>query len=181
MAPVSVVSEPFAPNAQASLMIQTYFRAGSADTKVRLWIEGESNGQRYIRRTALNVSTGWESRVVRASDLPAGGLDIARLRFELLNPGTLWIDDIRILSNDTDSRSGRLHAQRTLLAALQAYREHRYADFARLAGSHWIRQSSAMASGRLARLAETPPKIGGVRTHSTDTDASALPPDRKLR
>jgi hypothetical protein len=31
MAPVSVVSEPFAPNAQASLMIQTYFRAGSAD------------------------------------------------------------------------------------------------------------------------------------------------------
>ena len=71
--------------------------------------------------------------------MPAGGLDSARLRFELLTPGTLWIDDFHI-PGETTSKSARLNAQRTLLAALQAYREQRYADFARLAGSHWIRR-----------------------------------------
>jgi len=176
-----VVSEPFAPNAQSSLMIQTFLRAAAADTKVRLWIEAEAGGQPYIRRTELRVSTGWEARVVRASDVPAGGLDSARLRFELLSPGTLWIDDIRILSSDTASRSARLHAQRTLLAALQAYREQRYADFARLAGSHWIRQSNPLATGRLARLTDAPPRVGAAGTRSTDAEPSALPPDRKLR
>ena len=180
-APASVVSEPFAPSAQSSLMIQTFFRAAAADTKVRLWIEGEAGGQPYIRRTELDVSTGWEARVVRALDVPAGGLDVARLRFELLSPGTLWIDDIRILSSETDSRSARLHAQRTLLAALQAYREQRYADFARLAGSHWIRQSNALPSGRLARITDPPSRVGAAGSRSTDPEASALPPDRKLR
>jgi hypothetical protein len=180
-APASVVSEPFAPNAQSSLMIQTYFRASVNDTKVRLWIEGEAGGQPYIRRTELSVSTGWEARMVRASDVPPGGLDAARLRFELLGPGTLWIDDIRILASDTDSKSARLHAQRTLLAALQAYREHRYADFARLAGSHWVRQSNAMATGRLARTNEVPPSASNAAVRSTDAEASALPSDRKLR
>ncbi len=86
-APASVVSEPFAPNAQSSLMIQTFFRAAAADTKVRLWIEGESADSRISGGTELSVSTGWEPRVVRASDVPAGGLDLARIRFELLEPG----------------------------------------------------------------------------------------------
>jgi hypothetical protein len=180
-APASVVSEPFAPNAQSSLKIQAFFRAAAAETKVRLWIDGEAGGQPYIRRTELSVSTGWEPRVVRASDVPAGGLDSARLRFELLSPGTLWIDDIRILSSDPASRSGRLHAQRTLLAALQAYREQRYADFARLAGSHWIRQSNTLATGRLARATDGSPRAGSTGTRSTDAEPSALPPDRKLR
>lgn len=180
-APASVCSEPFVPSAQSNLIIQTFFRAAAVDTKVRLWIEGEAGGQPYIRRTELDVSTGWEARVVRASDIPPGGLDSARIRFELLSPGTLWIDDIRIQSSDTVSRSARLHAQRTLLAALQAYREQRYADFARLAGSHWVRQSNTLMSGRLARMTDAPPRIGADGTRSTEAEPSALPPDRKLR
>ncbi len=51
-------------------------------------------------------------------------------------------------SGSTTSRSGgdapteseRLNARRDLIAALSAYRAKRYADFARLAGSHWTRQ-----------------------------------------
>ena len=97
---------------------------------------------------------------MRASDVPAGGLDSARLRFELLAPGSLWIDDLHV-PNETTSRSGLLNARRTLLAAIQAYREERYAEFARLAGSHWIRESSAAATTRLARLPGAPSRPGG--------------------
>ena len=107
---------------------------------------------------------------MRASDMPAGGLDSARLRFELLTPGILWIDDLHV-PGETTSRSARLNAQRTLLAALQAYREQRYADFARLAGSHWIRESSTAATARLARTNDQPP----AGAHALDRRGGLLP------
>ena len=163
IAPSSVVSELFVPNVQSSLDIQVFFRASAAGFRVRVWIEGESAGKPYVRRTELDVSTAWESRTVRASDIPAGGLNRARLRFEQMTPGTLWIDDLHI-RGETTTRSARINAQRTLLAALQAYREQRYDDFARLAGSHWIRESGTTANGRLARTNDFPPEGVGGRT-----------------
>ncbi len=171
--PASVVSESFVPNNHSSLTIEAFFRASEPGTKVRVWIEGASGGKPYVRRTEMTVSTDWEGRAVRASDVPAGGLDSARLRFELLSAGNLWIDDLHV-PNETTSRSGLLNARRTLLEAIQAYREERYAEFARLASSHWIRESSAAATTRLARATERNSRPGTA-------DPSALSPDRKRR
>jgi hypothetical protein len=178
--PASVVSEAFTPDGASSLEIQVHFRASASGTKVRVWIEGESDGQPYVRRTELAVSSEWEARVVRASDMPAAGLDKAQLRFELMTPGILWIDDLHIRAENS-SRSARLNAQITLLAALQAYREQRFGDFARLAGSHWIRQSNTAATARLARANNLIPKEGVRTNRSTGASASALPSERKLR
>ena len=122
LAPASVVSESFVPNNHSSLLIEAFFRSSEPETKVRVWIEGTSGGKPYVRRTEMTVSETWEGRAVRASDVPAGGLDSARLRFELVAPGSLWIDDLHV-PNETASRSGLLNARRTLLAAIQAYRE----------------------------------------------------------
>ncbi len=173
-APSSVVSAPFAPAPQASLTIQAYFRSEPANATVRVWIEGQSNGQPYVRRSVLDISSEWEPRAVRAADLPAAGLDSARLRFEMMTPGVLWIDDLKI-GSDAAARSARLNARRTVLAALQAYREHRYADFARLAGSHWVRES-AVTAARIARSNEARSGAGPA-----ETEASALSRDRALR
>ncbi len=177
--PASAVSEPFVPNVQSSMTVQAFFRASQPGARVRVWIEGESGGRPYVRRTEIDLSAEWEARAVRASDLPAGGLDSVRLRFELDAPGVLWVDDLRVV-NEPASKSLRLNTQHTLLAALQAYREQRYADFARLAGSHWIRQASASAVSRLARTNDPAPPTdsGGSRPGET---ASPLPPERKLR
>ena len=178
-APISVVSDPFAPSLQSSLTIQAFFRSSKPDATVRVWIEGESSGRPYIRRSELGVSSTWEARAVRASDLPPRGLDSARLRFELMTPGVLWIDDLRV-AGDGAGDSARLNAQRTMLAALQAYRERRYAEFARLAASHWVRQPAGPAA-RLARAGEARPKPGQEPVRPSDAAASALPSDRKLR
>ena len=179
-APSSVVSESFVPNNHSSLTIEAFFRASEPETKVRVWIEGASGGKPYVRRTEMTVSTAWEGRAVRASDVPAGGLDSARLRFELLAPGNLWIDDLHVPS-ETTSRSGLLNARRTLLEAIQAYREERYAEFARLAGSHWIqgvecRRDHAAGTGTRPDVA-----AGGGPARPGGTEPSALSPDRKRR
>jgi hypothetical protein len=175
--PASVLSGSFLPNSASSMFIHAFFRA-TADSRVCIWIEGESGGQPYVRRSELAVSTAWEARAVRALDLPAGGLDSARLRFEMLTPGTVWIDDLRVLGEPTP-KAVRLNAQRTLLAALQAYRAQHYAEFARLANSHWARHPSVLAATRPVhgtQLSETASPSG-----ARPAAASALSPDRRLR
>jgi hypothetical protein len=83
------------------------------------------------------------------------------------------VDDLSV-AGETLSETERLNACRALLAALQAYREKRYADFARLAGSHWARRPAVAATGGEG----SPSDRGGmIRTGGT----TALPPDRRLR
>ncbi len=175
--PASALSGSFVPNNASSMFIQAFFRA-SAESRVCVWIEGEAGGQPYLRRSELAVGAAWEARAVRASDLPAGGLDSARLRFEMLTPGTVWIDDLRVLGEPTP-KAVRLNAQRTLLAALQAYRAQHYAEFARLSSSHWARHPSVLAATRQAH----PAQLSETASPSTagPAAASALSPDRRLR
>ena len=176
--PVSVTSGGFVPNSSSSVMIQAFLRAEPPDSQVRLWIQGEVGGLPYLRRSEFKVSSGWELRAVRAVDLPAGGLDSARLRFEMLTPGTLWIDDVHVVG-EVAPKAVRLNAQRTLLAALQAYRTQRYGEFARLAGSHWARHPGILAASRQTRPAELSETSGTPR--SGPAAASALSPDRRVR
>jgi hypothetical protein len=170
--PAAVVSDRFVPDVQTSLTIHAWLRADKPDTRVRVWIEGESTGHGFVRRCELTVSTDWSAMAVRTAEIPTAGLTGARLRFELLNPGRLWLDDLS-LTSDALSETERLNAQRALVAALQAYREKRYADFARLAGSHWARLPAvAGAAGHDADYGSRMLRTGG---------ATALPPDRRLR
>jgi hypothetical protein len=172
--PAAVISDRFAPDVQTSLTIQAWFRSDQPDSRVRVWIEGESAGQPFVRRSELTVPTEWSPLAVRTSEIPTAGLTGARLRFELLGPGRLWVDDLS-LTSEMLSETERLNVQRALVAALHAYREKRYADFARLAGSHWARLPAvlrvAAAEGRM------PDGPGMIRTGGT----TPLPSDRRLR
>ena len=176
--PASVTSGDFVPSSASSMMIQAYFRSEPPDVQVRLWIEGEVGGQPYLRRTEFAIPAAWELRAVRATDLPAGGLDSARLRFELISPGTLWIDDLHVVG-ETTPKAVRLNAQRTLLAALQAYRAQHYAEFARLSSSHWARHPGIQSASRLNRPSELTETASPG--HPGPAEASALSPERRLR
>jgi hypothetical protein len=172
--PATVASDRFVPDVQASLTIQAWFRSDQPDTKVRVWIEGESAGQPFVRRSELSVPTEWTPLAVRTTEIPAAGLTGARLRFELLGSGRLWVDDLS-LTSEVLSETERLNVQRALIAALQAYREKRYADFARLAGSHWARLPDALrVAAAEGHVLDRP---GLIRTGGT----TPLPPDRRLR
>jgi hypothetical protein len=169
--PAAVLSDRFVPDVQASLTIQAWFHADHPDAKIRVWIEGESAGGPFIRRSELTVPTEWSALAVRTSEIPAAGLTGARLRFELLTAGSLWVDDLT-LTSESLSETERREARRALVAALHAYRVQHYADFARLAGSHWARLP-AVAGGD-GRGAD---RSGMIRTGGT----TPLPSDRRLR
>jgi hypothetical protein len=96
----------------------------------------------------------------------------------MLGPGSLWVDDLK-LTGEAAPRAVRLNAQRTLLAAIQAYRNGQYAEFARLSGSHWARHPSVLASIRSG----TPDAMTGHSRPRSDgsKEASALSPNSRLR
>ncbi|WP_406698796.1 hypothetical protein V5E97_07905 [Singulisphaera sp. Ch08] len=142
--PAAILSDGFPAKGYAALTVQAWFRSDHADAKVRLWIEGEGGGQPYRRWSELTVQPDWVAHAVRGSELPADGLAAARIRFELLTPGSLWVDDLRV-SGTVPTEPERENTRRVLLAALHAYRKKQYAEFARLAGSHWARSSSSVA------------------------------------
>jgi hypothetical protein len=177
-APASVTSGDFVPSSTSSMTIQAHLRSEPPEAQVRLWIEGEAGGQPYLRRTEFIVSGTWEQKAVRATDLPAGGLDSARLRFEMISPGTLWIDDLHLVG-ETTPKAVRQNAQRTLLEALQAYRTQHYAEFARLSTSHWARHPSILATNRTNRSSEISETASPGRPGQAA--ASALSPERRLR
>jgi hypothetical protein len=170
--PASAVSDEFAPDAGSALLVRAWLRAERPDARVRLWIEGKSAGAPYRRVLEMAVPSSWTERAVRAGDIPPAGLDGARLRFEMLTAGRLWVDDLGV-SGEPLSEPERRNARNALLAALQAYREKRFADFARLAGSHWARSSGTTAAP--ARVASE--RRGLFRPG----DSSALPQGRRLR
>jgi hypothetical protein len=168
---VSVASARFVPNVHSALTIRTWLRSEKPDTKVRLWIEGEAAGIPFVRRSDLTAQPDWTPFAVRATDLPPGGLDGARIRFELMAAGTVWIDDLSV-AGATMSESEKVNAQRALIVAMKAYEQKRYADFARLAGSHWARYPTLTAD------ADGDPAGAG---HTREAASSPLPSDRRLR
>jgi hypothetical protein len=165
------VSAPFRPEGRTALTVRAWLRAERPEARVRVRIEGQSAGRPFVRQLDVPARAEWAESAIRASGLPEGGLDSARLRFELIGPGRAWVDDVSV-AGDGLGESERLNARRDLTAALSAYREHRYADFARLAGSHWARAVSPAPSASIAG-----DRNGPIRANN----ASALPPGRSLR
>jgi hypothetical protein len=170
-APGAVMSDSFVPPTGAELTLRAWVRAEKPDTQLRLLLEGEQAGRPFTHQVDLTAQPYWSACVIPVRELPPGGLDQARLRFELPVAGRLWVDDLSVAGEGL-SEPERRNARRTLLAALQAYRDGRFADFARLAGSHWTRQ------------AEPPARIAGRETDRAGQrpgDSSPLPPGRRLR
>jgi hypothetical protein len=166
--PAGVVSDAFTPPGGPTLIVRAWVRADRPDVSVRVRLEGEPAGRPpFVHQAELTAQPHWTYVSVPMPDIPPDGLERARLRFELPAPGRLWLDDLAV-SGEGLTEPERRNARRTLLAAIQAYREQRFADFARLAGSHWARQ------------AEPPSELDrtGLRTGG---EASALPATRRLR
>jgi hypothetical protein len=167
-APASVTSDLFASPGGSTLTLRTWLRTDAADAKLRIWIEGEAAGRRVSRQVDVAPKLDWSEIAVRAAELPNGGLETVRLRFEALTPGRFWIDDVALTGQGVSESERR--ARRVLMTAVQAYREGRFADFARLASSRWARQT-------MPGLTMAPERPSAVRTGR----ASDLPAGRRLR
>lgn len=105
----SLVSLPFKAPTTGRLLISAWLRvAGTkARSPLQLKLEGNHRGEHFERWFPIgtvpgagpaekSIDTDWSRYVFPVDDLPLEGPTQLRLRFDLVGPGEVWIDDVQM-------------------------------------------------------------------------------------
>jgi hypothetical protein len=109
-------SNPFPPPAAGRVSVAVWLRidAGGPQPPLRLALEGVQDGREYYRFAPVGglaggkpLSSSWSQYVLQVDELPARGLESLRVRFDLLGPGAVQLDGVRVfdLAFDESQRS----------------------------------------------------------------------------
>lgn len=116
-----LVSQPFRPPATGRLSMRVWLRVAdsAAQPPLRLAVEGKLRGHPYYRFAPVGlkpqnaaeappIGTDWSQPpfVFRVDDLPLQGLTELRVRFDLMGPGEVWIDDVQLFDLDFSEVDG---------------------------------------------------------------------------
>jgi len=104
-----LVSRPFSSPATGRLSMSVWLRVADAGRQppLRLALEAKLNGRDYYRFAPVGLPPGsgqpsvpimpeWGQYVFQVDDLPLDGLTSLRVRFDLMGPGEVWVDDVQI-------------------------------------------------------------------------------------
>ncbi len=123
-------SNPFTPPANGRISVAMWLRIGDGDPQppVRLAIEGVLDDREYYRFAPVGglgggkpLSATWSQFVLQIDDLPSRGLDSLRVRVDLLGPGSVQLDGVRVFDLAFDE------SQRVRLSRRLAVMEERLA------------------------------------------------------
>jgi len=102
----SLRSNPFLAPQTGRLSVALWLRVGGQvpQPTLRLAVEGKLDENEYYRYAtvggsgpgAVALTTQWAQYVFQVDDLPANALSDLRVRFDLMGPGEVWIDDIQL-------------------------------------------------------------------------------------
>lgn len=121
-------SNPFPPPATGRISVAVWVRiaAGDQQPPLRIAIEGVEDDREFYRFApvgrgsgAMPVSGEWSQFVLQIDDLPTRGIESLRVRLDLLGPGTIELDDVRVFDLAFDE------SQRVQLTRLLAVAEER--------------------------------------------------------
>ncbi len=148
---VSLVSQPFESPRTGRLSLSVWLRTTDAAVQPQLSVavEGRYRGMGFYRSAPAGrsgqagkavppIPAQWKQFVVPINDLPLEGLSPLQVRFDLIGPGEVWIDDVR-LSSLVFSDSERLELARLIAPADAKLQRGHVSDCMRLLESYWPR------------------------------------------
>ena len=178
-------SNPFSPPATVRISVAAWLRIAPGDPQppLRLAIEGVQDGREYYRFAPVGGLAGgrpltpeWSQFVLQVDDLQARGIESLRVRFDLLGPGSVQIDGLRVfdLAFDESQRSDlsrRLATMDQRLAAndlggclleLDGYWPRFLAEFVADDAVAAVERAAAPAGGPTSEPASPPVRAGGM-------------------
>jgi len=146
--PVATLAGPtFEAPETGRLLMSVWLRVSdpSVQPPLRLALEGRLDGRPYYRFAAVGqgvqgaaISKTWRSYLFRVDDLPLTGLTQLGVRFDLMGPGEVWIDEVQV-SSVILSQPELFQLQKTVATARFALEKHLWGDGRRLLDSYWPR------------------------------------------
>ena len=120
-------SNPFPAPRTGRISVAAWLRiaSGGSQPPLRVAIEGVQGNREYYRFAAVGGLSGgrpltgeWSQFVLQVDDLPAEPVESMRVRFDLLGPGSVQIDDVRVFDLAFDE------SQRAQLSKVVSLLEH---------------------------------------------------------
>jgi hypothetical protein len=106
-----LVSRPLTVPSTGRLSMAVWLRVADTTKQppLRLALEGKLQGRDYYRFAPIGQSPGsdqpsvpiasqWAQYIFQVDDLPLEGLTSVRVRFDLMGPGEVWVDDVQLFS-----------------------------------------------------------------------------------
>jgi hypothetical protein len=122
-------SNPFLPPRTGRVSVAAWLRLppGIPQPPLRIAIEAVQGGTEYYRFAAVGGLAGgrpltdaWSQFVLQVDDVPVDAIESMRVRFDLLGPGQVEIDDVRVFDLAFDE------SQRAQLTKLVSLLEHEF-------------------------------------------------------
>jgi len=142
---------------------------------LRLAIEGKLDGQNYYRFAPVGrgrgegppapaIATEWRQFIFQVDDLPLDGLTQMRVRFDLMGPGEIWVDDVQLFDLAFNEKELRELAKLITVAEFQL-QNGRLSDCLRILDGYWARfldahvplDADAVAARPAATARQAPP------------------------
>lgn len=142
-----LVSRPFPapPTGRFSMIAWLRIADARRQPPLRLAVEWEQNGRQYRYASlgapeegpqSVPLSTEWVPYVFQVYDLPMDGQTLMRVRFDLMGPGEVWIDDVQI-SGLAFSRDELIELSKLLTVASAKLDQGQLADCLRILEGYW--------------------------------------------
>jgi len=142
---------------------------------LRLAIEGKLDGQNYYCFAPVGrgrgegppapaIATEWRQFIFQVDDLPLDGLTQMRVRFDLMGPGEIWVDDVQLFDLAFNEKELRELAKLITVAEFQL-QNGRLSDCLRILDGYWARfldahvplDADAVAARPAATARQAPP------------------------
>jgi hypothetical protein len=146
-----LVSRPFSAPTTGRLWMGVFLRVADPQRQppLRLAIEGKLHGRDYYRFAPVGlapapgqppapIAAQWGQYVVQLDDLPLEGLSSLRVRFDLMGPGEVWIDDVQLFGL-AFNRSELVELQKLITLADVKLKNGQVGDCLRLLEGYWPR------------------------------------------
>ncbi len=148
MGPIlSVVSDPLQPPKTGRFAISVWLRVEDEQRQppLRLAVEGVLEGGQYYRHAPVGMGQRvpkiyprWTQFVFQVHDLPTQGLSELRVRFDLMGPGEVWIDDVQCFDL-LFRRDELVELSKLITLASVKLQNNEVADCLRLLEGYWPR------------------------------------------
>ncbi len=144
---LSVRSEPFESPQTGRLAVSVGLRIENVEKQpqLRLAVEGILDGKPYYRFASVGagdnivrIGRQFSPYVFQIDDLPTTGLTQLRVRFDMLGPGDVWIDDVR-LYDLAFSEVERIELTKIITSANISLQSGKTSDCARTLEGYWPR------------------------------------------
>jgi hypothetical protein len=164
------------PTGQLAMSV---FARGPNVAQLRLIIEAECNGQIYHRATRINAAVQhpngqWDRPAIIVNDLPLQSRGQVRVAFELIGPGEVWLDNVKLhdvlfATNFYDNAKAEVIAlYQQIHAAQSAFDAGQISDCLRIVDGYWPRFV-------LANRPRLQPKIAALPAPNNQQPSPAQP------